>query len=133
MSAPFRDLFIELPRAVIETLQGIGEEAVRKEHHRQYAPQIEAPTMRAALRSPTVLRCLCERYGWESMEVSRSAECQTTRLWPWWPCGHRQLFELPDALLMAMGRAGIEGLLDDLDRQSEAGRRCYCVQRDSTP
>ena len=32
MAAPFRDLFVELPRAVFDSLQAIGEGAIAQAH-----------------------------------------------------------------------------------------------------
>jgi hypothetical protein len=132
--APFRELFVELPRAVFETLQGIGEEAVRRaggmEHVLGTLYPARPPTLLDVVQSEAG-QALCGRYGWRGFEVRRLADRYETRLVVERSCGHRTACDLWDEVLLAPRTARDALVLTDaLDEHDRTGRRCYCVQRE---
>lgn len=129
-SDPFRDLFVELPRAVFEALQGIGEAAVTRATERMRRPIGRRWTAGDVLREQLVGNHLRSRYGWQSFEAKRLPDRCETRIYVWLGCHHRHVIDLPDQLLEHTGRPAFEAMLDALDREAEQARRCYCVQRE---
>lgn len=123
--APFRDLFVELPAAVFEILQSIGNEAAR----RALPPQPVNPPPTSNLdRIDNAGRALARYMGWR--EVIRTErvqfECWTdilVRL----DCGHIQRYRLDDlVLLRSIGSEWADCTLTTIENTERA---CQCVQR----
>jgi hypothetical protein len=133
MSSPFRELFVELPRAVFESLQAIGEGAVAKAKgsggsldHSSMAHMYKTLYGIDADMFESVKRHICKRYGWHRFEMRRLETCAKTCIVAEFPCGHRRLIEIDDQTFLAAPTS----FVDALDRDAERGRRCYCVQRE---
>ena len=128
MSAPFRDLFVELPLALFETLQGIGEQAVRNAHPQEpYCKPSASSAFIDAVNNAFLGDRLCERFGWKSVEVWRSAVTRDTEFGVSLHCGHRCSFPIPDRLIEATPTIQIADLI--ADAWDSGGRACYCVPR----
>ncbi len=128
MSAPFRDLFVELPRAIFEALQGIGEQAVRNArpptpHHRPSA----AFSLMEATNGKWLADWLCERFGWKRIEMWRSARDRDLMLMVRLECGHNTEFPISESSLELAHPTNIVDLIADCWEQ--AGRGCRCVVR----
>jgi hypothetical protein len=123
-NAPFRELFVELPRAVLDALKGIGEAAVKAA---QPQSTIASSTYKIleAYRHDPIADAVCVRYGWRNYEVSRSAMHRTTEFGVRWPCKHSARIDIPDWII----EDGSGGILDALDRAESLGRPCFCMQR----
>lgn len=125
MSAPFRELFVELPAALFDALKGIGEAAVQKAQQSVTEHRPHLPTMRDAMASSAaVARALCDRFGWRHYELSRSPMHCETDLFVRRLCGHRDQFALDDRLFH-LGPDEVIDALEDLNTK----RRCFCVPR----
>lgn len=122
-SAPFRDLFVELPRAVFDALHAWGEAAIVKAQAPvPVAPfRIGPPT---ALSYPTILSA---RYGWRQCDSWRvEYECRTT-IEAVLNCGHRQRYYVTDHL----AANGPHDQIAIIDRVVDnTPRDCCCVQRE---
>lgn len=122
--APFRDLFVELPAAVFESLQAIGEAAVVK-------AQRPAPTKappRPTLFADHHIRLVLSRYGWRRAETRRIEHEATTYVLAELDCGHGQMYPVDErSILLAGSPAGEIELLDRVVERTP--RRCYCVRR----
>lgn len=130
----FRELFIELPRAVFETLQGIGEAAVRAAE--------PVPSTSTAFVRPSAVSLLlnsfeegsslnahmAERLGWRKFTLMRSAmrEEIEVRAVRW--CGHRVKGFIDEMGLHASPFAP-GAFLDALAGISEC-RWCTCMRRE---
>ncbi|MGN6107245.1 MAG: hypothetical protein ACTHU0_19210 [Kofleriaceae bacterium] len=130
-SAPFRDLFAELPRALFETLRGIGEAAVALAESRASAStpgrRSQLSALSEALQTGTLATAICQRYGWSSLEVSRHPSDAALLLCATLPCGHRLgWLRVDEQLLEDAGNPGMVLLrqLDDLARHSP---KCGCA------
>ena len=128
----FRDLFIELPRAVFDALQAIGEGAVAKAGGVADMSSM-AYAMKTAYR-PTRVRAtdcvdaLMRRYGWVKAETRMMASLAETYIIAELECGHRMLYELDDRELLLCASPAEEIKIIDrvIDRKP---RRCSCVMR----
>lgn len=90
-AAPFRDLFIELPRTLFEALQGIGEQAVRQAtappaHVR---PSPVSLLLRSFEDGSRLHAALAERLGWRKFTLMRSAISDEIEVRAVRWCGHR--------------------------------------------
>lgn len=123
MTAPFRDLFVELPATVFESLQQFGEALLAREQAAQPARAVKPPSVVEAY-----VRWTMQRYGWRRVETRRIEHGATTHVIAQLNCGHGQRYEV-DEIRLARCR-GISEEIDLLDRiVAETPRRCYCVQR----
>jgi hypothetical protein len=134
VSAPFRDLFVELPRAVFEVLQGIGERAASDglaQMHRDLYPARREPRLLTFLRNAEMRRLLAERYGWREIgEPALAVADDGVDLVIRRACGHRSRVRLDGRIFDELRpRAAIDELDRHLFRFHERGRRCYCVPR----
>lgn len=138
MSAPFRELFVELPRAVFEVLRGIGEEALRGAggvanmdsaadmFKAAYAPRPQ----RSSLFSHRCIRLVLQRYNnWTHAEIERAVDEDALDLVVFPECPHWQRYRFHASEIAAC--RGPEDEIDLLDRVvGSTERRCYCVQRE---
>jgi hypothetical protein len=127
--APFRDLFVELPRALFAVLQGIGESAVRNTPS-PFQPRRE-PQLLMFLRNAGARAVIARRYGWISIDEPKFApDDDAVDLVVRRACGHLSRVRL-DGRIFEEYRP--HAALDELDRRlfrhHERGRRCYCVAR----
>lgn len=121
-SAPFRDLFVELPRAVFDALQAWGEAVIVKAQQPAPAPRPRTPT---ALDRTTLLAW---RYGWREAESWRNPWDCTTEIVALLQCGHRQRYTIEDRAFLA--EPGPAWQLHVIDRVVDnTPRDCYCVLR----
>lgn len=129
---PFRDLFIELPRAVFEVLQGIGEavvaDALRSPAtNRAAAPR---PQRSSSLFSDRHIRLVLQRYDWTHAELERAVADDTLVLVVQRECLHWQRYKFHANEIAACHAPREE--VELLDRVVErTNRRCYCVQREA--
>lgn len=126
--APFRELFVELPRALFETLQGIGEAAVAKATTTTTAGQTLGAT-RMAYDDGAIARWLCQRFGWVSVTTQRSPALRETHFCARMPCRHWHVIPVDDQVLYdSMPGA----FIDAIDAyQEDYPRSCYCTPRAS--
>lgn len=123
--APFRDLFVELPRALFETLQGIGEAAIKKAGTPPSPGPLAAAWKPPWWRTEWLWRRLAERWGITALEIGRNATMQTVYLAFRRRCGHCGRGELDERALAIANSNG----LDALDRAfDDAERECYCME-----
>jgi hypothetical protein len=128
--APFRDLFVELPRALFETIKGIGEHAIR----RAQAPgsmahlykQAYPASARVYLASDRYIRLVFERYGWRSATVVRLELGRETEINVKLSCGHRASYVVDEIEQVRTERCDEIALLDRI--VDETGTRCSCVR-----
>lgn len=130
-SAPFRELFVELPRALFETLQGIGEQAVRNAPSPALLRDLY-PTPRRTfvdtLREPSVGHILCHRFGWGSVSVIRAATEPAVDFRVFLACGHRHRIRVSE-MALEDAASPVDVTLRALERGMLV-RSCYCVQRE---
>lgn len=128
IAAPFRELFIELPRAVFDALQAIGEGAIKQaEVQRDVERELSAPARRPSTIDAYV-QFVAHRFGWRRAETRRIEHEATTYILAELDCGHGQKYAV-DELSVARCRGPAEEI-DLLDRIVEdTPRRCYCVER----
>ena len=128
MNAPFRDLFVELPRQLFETLQGIGEQAVRNAQapKPRQRPSV-ASTFISATNNAFLGDWLCERFGWKRVEVWRDARNCDVVFMVKHHCGHVYEFPISEFSLETTPTIQIADLIASV--YAREGRGCYCVQR----
>jgi hypothetical protein len=123
VSAPFRELFAELPRAVFETLQAIGEEAVARAK-----PLYAQPTPAPIWRSGWFCAAMRSRYGWPHLVINLSVVREETEWHALLPCRHLFVMFVDAPTFVAMrALQDLVGAIDRIVEQTE--RRCYCVAR----
>ena len=128
MSATFRDLFVELPLALFETLQGIGEQAVRDAQPQEpYRKPSASSVFISAVNNAFLGDWLCERFGWKSVEVWRCAVSRDTEFGVRLHCGHQCSFPISDMSIEGTPTIQIADLI--ADAWNSSGRACYCVPR----
>ena len=124
MSASFRDLFIELPRAVFEILQGAAEHAAM-----QIVPPAPRPRPRNQLYGmPGAIRHYGRlAYGWLEVDVQREANRQALTVVALLPCSHRHVITIDELAVIAT--VGIPNdFVEFLDRAVECSPRpCCCM------
>lgn len=126
MGAPFRGLFVELPAAVFEALQGIGEAAISARQTAQTAAP--PPRQRETLFSERWIRRVHSRYGWHWAQLQRREDDRTMRILAELDCGHLQSYSVDErSVALVRGPADEIALLDRIVDTTE--RRCLCVQR----
>jgi hypothetical protein len=124
--APFRDLFVDLPAALFETLKGIATEAVRRAKVDSYPPG-NVERVSTLFDSAQYGRLLCERYGWLNAEMTRSPYDRTTEIGVRWPCKHSAVIVVQDNVLESA-----TDVVDALDHvTARHGRPCQCMQREA--
>jgi hypothetical protein len=122
----FRELFVELSEEAFRIAKGVAEQAVTNAQSvQERAATIQSVTLSAAIRSETIGRALCERYGWRNCEVVRSAAKRAFEIGARRLCGHRVFYELNEHALLI-------GTWTDVIEQAvyETPRYCYCKQRE---
>jgi hypothetical protein len=128
MSSPFRELFVEVPQALLEA-------AVIEAQQRQAAASMTYMLKRAYSPAPgTVLdylHVIMRRYGWVTAEAVKCQGARTTEIDATLECGHRMVYVINDeSLWRADSRWNeIEVLDAAVDRTP---RCCFCVQRDAS-
>lgn len=122
----FRDLFAELPRALFESLQAIGEAAVER---------ASASTLTTAIPPPfewleKLGRLMCEFYGWREFRRVEVNQLEQERvLVVRLDCRHIQRYRL-DEFSLLRAPAMSAGLVDLVCSTIESTpRACQCVQR----
>lgn len=130
-AAPFRELFIELPRAVFEVLHGLGEavvaDALRSPAtNRAAAPR---PQRSSSLFSDRHIRLVLQRYDWTHAELERAIDDDALVLVVQRECLHwqRYKFHANEIAACHAPREEVE-LLDRVVERTD--RQCYCVQRE---
>lgn len=126
MSAPFRELFVELPVAVFDALHAFGEALLARE-------QAQHPVTVQRQRSSfdwlnRMERVLAVHYGWfEVIRTERSQLDHYTTLVVRLGCMHAQRYRLDE---LSMLRAGTPASQVDLVCSiiENTERSCYCVQ-----
>ena len=125
MSAPFRELFVELPRALLEVLQGIGEEAVRQARPSQVVHRRPSPLL--ALDENDVGKFLCKHLRCKSIASWRSVSHRTTAFAARAQCGHKREFEISDTAAIEDSRPQLA--IELIARGYDGSRTCFCVER----
>lgn len=126
-ATPFRDLFVELPAAVFEALQAIGEAAVVKAGAPAVA-RLPRPDRRDSLFTERWIRRVHERYGWHWAELRRHESTEEMQILAALDCGHLQVY-IADRRAVALVRGPVDEieLLDRIVDRTERG--CQCVRR----
>lgn len=126
--APFRDLFVELPRAVFESLQAIGGGAIARAREQTHAAVAPPPRRRASLFEERHIRLVLARYGWRSAGLIRRETVSELQISALLDCGHRQSYRVDEiAILRACNPVDELELLDRVVDRTE--RICQCVRR----
>lgn len=128
MTSPFRELFVELPRALFDALQAIGEGAIKQaEVKRDAERRLAEPAAKPSLIDAYV-KWTMGRFGWRRAETRRIAHETTTYILAELDCGHGQKYDVDESRMMRCRGAAEE--VDLLDRiVADTPRRCYCVER----
>lgn len=129
----FRDLFIELPRAVFDALRAIGEGAVAKAGGVADMSGM-APAVKAAYAYQPPLWAsawlwgrLAARYGAEAVEMRRYPQQLMVEMAIRPRCGHPAYSAIDERSLHV---APMSDLLDVIDEAYDrAERGCYCMAR----
>ena len=120
MSAPFRELFVELPATVFETLRGIGEQAVRQATTARKPPP-PPPWWTSVRLGPILAEHWSCYYVERAREATRAVVVFRVQLW----CRHGVRFEVRER---ALAIAVFDEAFDLIDREFQlAERRCLCV------
>lgn len=122
-SSPFRDLFVELPRAVFDALHAWGEAVIVKAQQ----PEPRRPSLFAGKCINVVLA----RYNWRRAETRRIEHECTTYVLAELDCGHGMMYPISDQTIALADNPYDEiKILDDaIDRTP---KRCYCVQKETS-
>jgi hypothetical protein len=121
VSGVFRELFVEVPLALLEA--SVRQAQVKQE------PERPKRTSLSLHEIQNICAVLCRRYGWKNVESFRYAMRRTTGFGGRMLCGHNFLYELDDCEVMAA-----TVMLDVLDAEVQAQPRfCYCTPREVTP
>ena len=119
MSGPFRELFVEIPIALMEA-------AVAEAQQRIPAP----PAMRRRslrLDTPSMMRVFEQRYGWTNLQVWRSEMDAQWLIRAWTGCQHSVLYRVSEQAVVAC-ETSPSLLLDLIDGAVDAeSRRCSCT------
>jgi hypothetical protein len=123
--APFRDLFVELPLAVFEALQAIGEGAAAKAGGGSLDTTSLAPTFKSSypsnlsfLHDVGIGALLCQRYDWAKCAISRSAVEPAVDFRVTFLCGHRRRFSI-DEMKLEVDVHQATALIDALDVEAD--------------
>lgn len=126
----FRDLFVELPLAVFEALQGIGEAAVHEAQRKQTERQVRL----SALCSPYgellqyAVRTIGYGLGWCETAVYRSDMTTALTVRVRLGCGHVHRFEI-DELRLAFAPNKSACVIDAVYEHADE-RSCCCIPRE---
>jgi hypothetical protein len=127
VSAPFRDLFVELPSAVIDVLRAIGEQALTAAQRLEVA-EFRKSSANARLSSAWFLKMLAVYFGWRYVDAERHAHDLTTDLVAVLECGHRVRYKINEELLLRVRSPGDEfDLLEYI--VATTPRSCVCMHR----
>jgi hypothetical protein len=124
MSAPFRELFVQVPDVLLEILRAAVTANLSP------VPRLGRPSAASriieAMLGP-VATALCDRYGFEQLEVQRSARNRVLEIVGVRPCRYREheveVMITDEAIEDARDPASM--VLVVLDRASR--RPCFCV------
>lgn len=124
MSGPFRELFVELPQALLEA--AIKQAQLKAEP----APRQESLTTQLGrlIDERWLGDYLCGRYAWRKVATWREPMDAMLRFRVVMQCGHKVKFGLFESIIEATHPTAI---LDEIDAEWERARfrrRCYCVQ-----
>lgn len=125
MSSPFRELFVEVPQAILEA---IANEALAKQAESMLRPRPRHPISEpiARLISQRYVHLVMNRYGWTTADVMRMEFDRIMRLVVTQRCGHRTSYEIDERMVLACCAPMDE--VDMLDRVFDTQPRgCYCV------
>lgn len=120
---PFRDLFIALPEALFETLQAIGDEAIRL----GLVPPTRPPFV-DALGADSIASVLCEQFGWARVHVGRDPCNRSIAFGVKHHCGHWHRFDIEEHALHLCARPVLDQIAAERDRNP---RSCYCTPREA--
>lgn len=128
MSGPFRELFVEVPQALLEA--AVAEAKQRQNSlaylfKQAYAPR---PSLLQRVSSPWFMRQLSQHYGWTAAECRRDPTEQRLVIDIDLGCQHGARMAICERDIESRGRAS--DLVDLFDRLADEVRRCYCVERD---
>lgn len=121
---PFRELFVELPRAVFETLQAIGEAMVVKQREFQ-SPRVPAYRQPWWL-SVSIGRLLAHRWNVAEVWLSRREDRNAIQVDARRYCGHLARGELDERRLHLAAMSECVTALDEAFDSSE--RSCQCME-----
>lgn len=125
-AAPFRELFVELPRALFESLQAIGEAAVQRARANAGGPKSPHSSFDWLNKAA---RVLAYHYGWfEVIRIEREMLDHYSTLVVRLDCMHAQRYRFDElAMLLAANQADVANLVCNIIETTE--QNCYCVQR----
>lgn len=127
MSAPFRELFVELPPAVFEALRDI-KEGVAAAPEPSHALS-EAPRRPPWWESRTLLMAMSERYGWRGANACHRPHDGALDLEALLMCGHTSVVRI-DGHTVLLAQRRPDELIDALDRiVADVEQRCSCVRK----
>lgn len=127
MDAPFRELFVELPRAVFESLQAVAEAAVVKARLPARRP-IATSVPDRLISERAISYVITERYKIQLLSCRRSPIDHLTQIVAQMECGHSVRLDVYDNWLLTYH--GVAGVIDVLDLAwRHAERKCSCVLR----
>jgi hypothetical protein len=128
MSAPFRELFVEVPEVLIDILRAaVNAKLPSEPPHLPYRRPSATAMFVEAMHLEPVVRALCERYGLEQLITQRSARDRTIEIVGVRSCrylDHIVRVDIPDNALED-ARDRHELVLKHLDRATR--NPCFCV------
>lgn len=120
--APFRDLFVELPAAVFESLQAFAEALLVRASEPAPPPAYKPPWW----RTEYVWRRLAARWGVAEVEIRRRAGELRVAIVFRRRCGHGGRGEMNE---LALVKCDLPGAIAALDRAFDnAERDCCCME-----
>lgn len=128
-AAPFRELFVELPRAIFEALQGMAEVAVHRAEDAQRAPLSRGQSATETLK--VFVAAVRDRYGWQRTVVERAPYDAAWLITVKLACGHLHRISIDEHWWHSLSKYDLApAFVDRLDREADH-RSCTCVARPS--
>jgi hypothetical protein len=126
VSAPFRELFVEVPQVLLDILRAAVSQQLPAPAPAPSRPSVTAMFVEA-MQLPPVVRALCSHYGFEQLLTERSARDRAIDIVGVRPCRYRDHFVVASITDAALEDARDRHALvaNQIDRA--ARHPCFCV------
>jgi hypothetical protein len=125
----FRELFVEVPQALLEAAVREAQERAAREHvlrEMGSRPPSRTSKLITALDEPRLMRILCERYGWHTVKLIRESYTDEVLWRVRLACGHAYALKMDERVIED---ASPGSLVAVLDKTWDRVQPCYCVPR----